>query len=279
MENQTYVPFIDPKYQIENQVAAQKSFFLQLHLQRAAGLKPSFRDCAMRIYSQTDEDGILLWIFSAIGFTNKLCVDMAFASPFGANTTNLICNWGFHGLLVEGQPLEEGHRFFKKSKDTFIVPPKLVQHWITAENINQICEENGFLGDIDFMSLDVDGVDYWLWKKLNVVKPRVIVVESARFLGTDRAITVPYTPDFCRTPENPCYFGASPKAFVQLAHEKGYKLVAVNKFGFNLFFVRNDIAEPFDEIGLEYCHQYKIDPSPQRAREIQFALQHPWVEV
>ena len=63
---------------------------------------PNFRDTGFRVYSQNDEDGLLLYIFSLIGMTDRRCVDIAFGSPYGANTTNLICNWGFAGLLIEG---------------------------------------------------------------------------------------------------------------------------------------------------------------------------------
>ncbi|MCJ7636553.1 MAG: hypothetical protein MUO21_03605, partial [Nitrososphaeraceae archaeon] len=66
---------------------------------------PNFQDTGFRVYSQNDEDGLLLYIFSLIGFTNKICLDIAFASPYGANTTNLICNWGFTGLLIEGSDI------------------------------------------------------------------------------------------------------------------------------------------------------------------------------
>ncbi len=37
---------------------------------------------------------------------------MAFASPEGANTTNLICNWCFYGLLVKGGDINEAKSYF-----------------------------------------------------------------------------------------------------------------------------------------------------------------------
>ena len=55
---------------------------------------PGVSNSGFRVYSQTDEDGILHYIFSMIGTVNKVCLDIAFASPHGANTTNLIVNDG-----------------------------------------------------------------------------------------------------------------------------------------------------------------------------------------
>lgn len=77
-------------------------YFHYQYLKQAGMPLPRFRDTGFRVYSQNDEDGLLLYIFPLIGITDRRCVDIAFGSPFGANTTNLICNWGFTGLLVEG---------------------------------------------------------------------------------------------------------------------------------------------------------------------------------
>ena len=86
-------------FQVCDQQLPQRQLFIQYQQLVKQGLElPCFRDAAFRVYSQADEDGILLYIFALIGFTNKLLVDMAFRNPYGANTTNLICNWGFNPL-------------------------------------------------------------------------------------------------------------------------------------------------------------------------------------
>jgi len=45
-------------------------------------------------------------------------------------------------------------------------------------------------------SLDMDGMDYWIWEAIEVVNPRVVVVEYQDMLGPDNALTVPYRDDF-----------------------------------------------------------------------------------
>lgn len=268
----------------QNAQAMQKMLFHGHRQNHLTGLPlPHFRDAGFRIYSQTDEDGILLYIFSIIGFTNKTLIDFAFGDPHGANTTNLLLNWGFWGLLVEGS--EEGIRrstdYFANHPDTRIFPPKLERHWITAENVNQIIYQNRIQGEIDLFSLDIDGVDYWLWKALTVVSPRVVVVEANTCLGRDLSVTVPYRPDFNRHDINPNYFGASVQAFTKLGKEKGYRLVACNRFGYNLFFIRNDLGKDvFPEITPHECFNFEpfalMQSRQERLRSI-MSLQ--WVTI
>ncbi len=204
---------------------------------------------------------------------------MAFESPYGANTTNLILNWGFIGLLVEGNDLSSTQAFFNSNRDTSVYPPTSVSAWITAENVNDICMNNEFKGEIDFFSLDMDGVDYYIWKSLNVIQPRVVIVEYLDILGPDVALTVPYKSDFNREDIHPDFFGASLSAFVKLGKEKGYRLVGINNLGYNAFFVKNGVGEDvLPEISVKSCFDHPkvnsgITTLYPRVKDF------PWVEV
>ncbi len=239
------------------QIQQRQLFFYYQNLKSLKSQLPGFSDTGFRVFSQGDEDGKILFIFSMIGFSNKMCVDMAFASPYGANTTNLILNWGFSGLLVESNDLSQTDAFFNSHKDTCIYPPISVRAWITAENVNDICMRNGFTGEIDLFSLDMDGVDYHIWKSLNVIQPRVVVVEYLDILGPNAALTVPYKPDFNRFDTHPDFFSASLAAFVKLGKEKDYRLVGINHLGYNAFFVKNGIGEDvLPEISVNSCFSH-----------------------
>ena len=85
------------------------------------------------------------------------------------------------------------------------------------------------------------GWDYWIWEALTVVTPRIVVLEYQDILGPDRAWTVPYSDTFTASAYSmtgcmPDFAGASLAAFVKLGHAKGYRLVGVNRLGFNAFF-------------------------------------------
>ncbi|WP_026840434.1 hypothetical protein [Citrifermentans bremense] len=266
----------------QNSQLIQRNLFFQYQemLSRGAVL-PCFRDTGFRVYSQTDEDGLLLYLFALIGFTNRVVLDIAAGLPSGGNTTNLITNWGCHALLVEGsaQLVAEAGVFYQRHADTWLSPPRLRQAWVTAENINQLITEEGFSGEIDLFSLDVDGVDYWLWESLDAVLPRVVMVEYQDLFYPDESVTVPYRPDFDRFSVHPDYFGASLSAFVKLARRKGYRLVGCNRYGFNAFFVRNDLAGSFlPEVSVQSCLTH---PKVLAARDAKRAelLELPWEVV
>jgi hypothetical protein len=65
-----------------------------LHL----GQIPRLRDTG-RNYSQFDEDGLLLYLFAALGTHNKTFVDIGAGDGINSNCTNLALNHGWHGLL------------------------------------------------------------------------------------------------------------------------------------------------------------------------------------
>jgi hypothetical protein len=90
------------------------------------------------------------------------------------------------------------------------------------------------------LSIDIDRNDYWVWKAIEVVRPRVVVIEYNAALRPPLSLVVPYDPRAMWNGTN--YFGASLEAMVRLGREKGYRLVGCSFSGGNAFFVRNDVA-------------------------------------
>lgn len=232
-------------------------------LQRDKRALPSFDDVQFRAFSQTGEDGLLLYVFSLIGTTNKQCVEICAGNGIECNTANLIINHGWRGLLFDGNEknVKLGKAFYAKSKDTFAWPPKFVQAWITAESVNDLIRQNGFSGPVDLFSLDIDGNDYWVWKAVDCIEPRVVILEYQNAWGADRSVTQRYQADFvwrpARTGLPEC--GASLPAFVKLGREKGYRLVGCNRLCFNAIFVRDGIGEDvLPEVPVEQCLQHSL---------------------
>lgn len=255
-----------------DQIAQRQLWHHYKYLRASDGQLPAFQETGFRVFSGTDEDGLLLYIFSMIGTTNKRCIELAYGTPVGANTTNLICNWGWHGLLIEADEdgIQESRKYFAKHKDTYLFPPKIIKSWITVENLNETISANGFQGEIDLFSLDVDGIDYWLWDSLTVVRPRVMVVEYQDIWGWEESVTVPYKPEFNRFDVHPDYFGASLAAFGKLAKNKGYRLIGCNNYGFNAFFLRDDVGiDVFPEITLRSCFLHPKTEEDIKTKQIE----------
>ncbi len=202
-----------------------------------------------RVFSAADEDGILVYLFGMLGMGTRKFVDIGAAGIEGSSTANLIVHHGWYGLHMEmfADSLRFGQKFYRSRAGGRLLPPKPVPGAVNAENVNDIIRNNGMQGEIDFLSIDIDGIDYWVWKALEVVSPRVVEMEIQVSLG-EQSKTVPYDPAFNRNnfdinvpPYDILYCGASLAALTKLANEKGYTFVGCDNYRTNAFFVRNDV--------------------------------------
>ena len=208
------------------------------------GPLPSIADTGLRVFSQFDEDGILLYLLTVVGIGPRLFLDLGSGDAIsGSNTANLALNLGFHGVFIDGnrEAIERGKKFYQSHPSTDLYPPLFHSGHITRNNVNSLVKGLGIAGEIDVLSIDMDGNDYWIWEALEVVNPRIVVTETHIEYGM-RSIVVPYDEDFEYPGLHEDYFGASMVAMNKLATKKGYRLVGANRFGFNVFFVRNDLA-------------------------------------
>ncbi|OAQ39685.1 hypothetical protein A5893_08865 [Pedobacter psychrophilus] len=205
---------------------------------------PSIIDTGFRVFSHQEEDGKLLFIFSTIGMGNKTFIEIGSDDGVNSNAANLIFNFGWHGLFIDGNKnsIKRGINFFKKYPTPFAHPPKFVLSKVTAENINETIENAGFKKDIDFLSIDIDGNDYWIWNALSIINPKVVIIETHIEFGYNDII-VPYDANYSYPGKHPVYHGASPTAMQKLGKKKGYRLVGGNELGYNFIFIRNGIAD------------------------------------
>lgn len=253
---------------------------------KSGGALPALSEAGFKVFSQTDEDGILLYIFSIIGSATKTAVEICAGNGIECNTSNLIINHGWHGLLVDGNEarVKQGIQFYKQNPHTYVYPPTFAHCWLTRDNVNEVIRENGFGGEIDLLSIDMDGVDYWIWDAIKVIEPRVVVVEYQDIVGPDKALTVPYSDTFNAyehptTLGMPNFCGASLPAFVKLAKAKGYRLVGCNRYGYNAFFIKNPLGEKeIPEIDVRDCFKH---PKVLWGMKERFPTvkDYPWVEV
>lgn len=238
---------------------------------------PRFADVEFRAYSQNGEDGILLYLFSLLGTADKTCVEICAGNGIECNCANLLINHGWTGLLVDGNPanVEEGRRFYARSRDTFSWPPLFLHSWVTAENVNALIARSGLCGDIDLLSLDMDGMDYWVWRAITCVRPRVVMLEYEATWGPQRSLTRPYRSDFAT--DGLPYAGASLAAFIKLGRAKGYRLVGCNRYCFNAVFLREDVGpDLFPEVPASSCFDH---PRFQVLTSEQIARDGQWIEV
>ena len=198
-----------------------------------------------KIYSQNEEDGVILYILKHVGIKTKKFIEIGIENGSECNTTNLLKNFGWSGLQIEGN-----EKFYQNAKIKIkeilgkkIKNLKLLNVFVTKKNINQILRKNAFNKEIDLLSIDIDGNDFWIWKAIRYIKPRIVIIEYNSFFGPNKSATIKYNPKFKWDHQNKRpYYGASLKALEKLGKKKKYSLVGVDKNGVNAFFIRNDLA-------------------------------------
>lgn len=230
-----------------------------------------------RAYSQNGEDGILLYLFSLLGTTDRRFVEFGIGDGKQCNTANLSLNFGWSGLLMDIDPInvQTANAYYSQQLAPDSHRVKIIQAQVTAENINQILTNHNFTGELDLLSIDIDSNDYWVWQAIEVIKPRIVVVEYNASFGRSRHLIVPYQPEFRARAFHISgfYHGASLAALVQLGQAKGYILAGCDSAGVNAFFVRQDVAngklaaKSPEEAFFPHAHRTSV-----RSTEAQFNL-------
>jgi hypothetical protein len=223
---------------------SQRQLFHHYQQMEKKGVLPSLSETGFRVFSQFEEDGKLLFIFSILGMKNKTFIEIGSDDGVNSNSANLYFNFGWHGLFIDGnsKSIKRGKKFFAKYPHQWFYKPKFVCAKVIRENVNELIEKVGYTGEIGLLSIDIDGNDYWVWDAITVVEPQVVIIETHNEFGMNN-IVVPYDPDYSYPGKHPVYHGASPVAMNKLAKKKGYRLVGANELGFNFIFVKNGLAE------------------------------------
>jgi hypothetical protein len=204
--------------------------------ERYAALFADLEPDEFQVFSQNGEDGILLSILSGLESPVKRFVEIGVEDGLECNTAVLGFVLGWDGLMAEGERLRAAaaRRLAERMLEGRRNRVQVREAFVTAENVNEIVGP----GPLGVLSIDVDGMDYWLWAAVQAA-PQVVVIEYNASLGRERAVTVPYDARFEAFRAHPSgyYHGASLAALEKLGRSKGYSLAAVDSAGVNAFFV------------------------------------------
>jgi hypothetical protein len=190
-----------------------------------------------KVYSQCDEDGIIQEIFNRIGLQSSTFVEFGVQNGLENNTLKLLLQ-GWSGLWIEGNErnvVEISKRFHDVLTAGRL---RIKAAFITRENINDLIGEY-FNGEIDLLSIDIDGNDIHILASIDVITPRVIVIEYNGKFTPPINVAPRYDPEYRWSGSD--YNGSSLVAITNVANRKGYSLVGCNVVGSNAFFVRNDL--------------------------------------
>lgn len=196
--------------------------------------KKRLLESSSNVYSQNGEDGIIEKIFETIGTTSRTCIEIGAWDGFHLSNTANLWTTGWKGILIEGVK----SRFEKLKNNVKDYNCICINAFVSREGNNTldaIVGRAGIDSNVDLLSIDIDGDDYYIFKSLDLCRPRVVICEYNPTIPAEIEIFAEY---------GSC-FGASVAALCSLAEKKAYSLVALTET--NCFFVQNDLASAFAE--------------------------------
>ena len=179
------------------------------------------------VHSQNGEDGIIQEIFRRIGTTTKTCCEFGAWDGIHLSNCRQLILGGWSALMIEGDTgrFDDLVRNYKDNPSVVCVN-RFVD--AGANSLSRICQENP-IRELDFLSIDIDGLDYEIFEMLDL-HPRVICIEV-------NAGHSPITQTRLNREVAAANVGQSLSVFVGIANEKSYDLVC---YSGNAFFVRRD---------------------------------------
>jgi hypothetical protein len=233
----------------------------------------AFREqSGFRVFSQGYQDSVLKSLFARrhLGTKNKEYVEFGFHladvkgtatfssvkgrhpefrefPPYGANS-ELLQRHGWSGLRFDGD--ESNH----------VLVPNLRRAFITPQNIVALFRQHNVSLDVDYVSIDVDSCDLWIFLALtDVYRPTVVTIEYNSNYAFHESFT-----NVCTNPEEGKFFtstqftrnhwgwSASLAAINKAASRRGYAVVWVEPM-LDVFLVRLD----------KLCQPHGIPPLQQ----------------
>lgn len=208
-------------------------------------------------YAQTGEDAIILELLERIATERSHFVDVGANGKKGSNTYAL-AERGWTGIGIEAD-LQNARGL---RRDYASIDPDLrrlipICHRVTCEpgcTLADLVAASG-LGDPSVLSIDVDGLDFFIWRSYGG-RPEIVVIERNPAVCPTEKWVQSYDPMYSW--DGSGYYGASAQSLVDLARAKGYVLHAAP--GVNLVFVRADWAGRLELPELEVAGLKQWEP-------------------
>ncbi|MBU0529576.1 FkbM family methyltransferase, partial [bacterium] len=181
------------------------------------------------IFSENGEDGIIEKIFSEIKPRSNLCCEFgAWDGIWASNCRNLIVKHNWNAIMIEGDPVKF-KELLKTYGDTAVV--RCVNNFVDNMefSLSKILTEDE-KNTIDFLSIDIDGLDYEIFESLDFY-PQVICIEVNTGHSPDDTLKIPR-----EIAKN--NIGQPLQYFMNIANRKGYELVC---FTGNAFYIKKEL--------------------------------------
>ncbi len=229
------------------------------------------------IYSQHGEDGIIREILKRLSYTrdNHYCEFGAWDGMYLSNTCALIKEGNCKALLIEPNKKKFKELCENFPSDEIIKVNSFVE--IKGEkSLDNFLEKYNFNINFDFLSIDVDSIDYHIFNSMDKFKPKIICIEYNP--------TIPNEVEFVQNIKSRNH-GSSAKSIIKLAKCKNYFVICATST--NLLFVHGDyknkvignniyeIDDVIDDKKIKNYIFYGYDGSIFTSREVRL----PWHNI
>lgn len=196
-------------------------------------------DHARNVHSQTGEDGIVEALLSKLPDRNNWVVEFgAWDGLHLSNSRYFVTEHNFSAVLIEGDPER-----FRELKGLYAEHPGVhtINTFVTtsgAATLDKVLARTPIPAEFDYLSIDIDGNDYYVFRSLEHYRPKVVCIEFNP--------SVPSEVDFVQPDDFRVKQGCGIRSLFEMAKGKGYELAALTQF--NAFFVPQ---EHFPALGIE----------------------------
>ena len=224
--------------------------FLIIQL-KAQGVLRNLQEAEFKVFSQWGDDGIIQYLIHLLDIRPHCFIEFGVENYHESNTRFLLMHDNWEGLVIDSDHRNILH--IQNSEFYWRHALTAVCDFVDRDNVNQIFEQHGFVGEVGILSIDIDGNDLWVWEAITAVNPQLVIIEYNSVFGAQHAISIPYDREFQRTRahHSNLYFGASLKALCLLGEKKGYALIGTNSAGNNAYFVRQDKLGPLNPLSVD----------------------------
>ena len=180
-------------------------------------------------YSQNCEEIIIEDILKSCGKLKKFVVELGAGDGYHLSNSRYFIKNGWDSILIDYD--NRGNEEVKK-------------HKINKENINQLLKNYNCPKEFDFLSIDLDGNDYWIIDEiLKEYSPKLIVAEYNASFPPEESKTIKYDPEFIW--QGDTYFGFTLSAGIKLAEKNNYKVILQNS-DMNIYMLRKDFSNSME---------------------------------
>ena len=231
------------RFETIRQTRIQQAILKELLIQNNSNENPLIK-YEHQTFSQNGEDGIINEIFNRLGITTGEFIEIG-TGDGSENNTRLLLELGWKGTWIDGNP--NCLKTIKNNLGHFISSKKLNAQlkFVDSDNVNSILKDNNISPDIDILSLDLDLTTHLVWKALNYITPKVLVIEYNGFFPKNTLWQANIKGN--ESWDGSINMGASLSTIIQISDHKNYKFIGTELSGTNAFFVHQSVQHIFTD--------------------------------